>query len=127
MSVYTGFRCEKRLFAIETKNVVEIIEASKIQYVPKAPVYIKGLVNNRGNIIPVFDVRGVLSINSNNKITHIIVTACNDISLGLASEVCPIILPNIPFKENKEGHIIKGRYKNLGLIDLVTVIEKFKI
>ena len=127
MSVYTGFKCEKKLFAIEIKKVIEIIEASKIHYVPKTPVYIKGLVNNRGNIIPVFDIRGVLSLASENKISHIIVTACNDISLGLASEVCPIILPNVPFKESKKGDIIKGHYKNLGLIDLEKVIEKYKI
>ena len=127
MSVYTGFKCEKRLLAIETEKVVEIIEASKIHYVPKTPLYINGLVNNRGNITPVFDIRGVLSLNRNNKISHIIITASNDISLGLASEVCPIMLPDVPFKKSKESGIIKGRYKNLELIDLEKVIEKYKI
>lgn len=127
MSMYTGFKCEKWLFAIETVKVIEIIEASKIHYVPKTPLYIKGLVNNRGNIIPVFDIRGVLSLKMENKVTHIIVTSYNDISLGLASEVCPIILPAIPFKNGKEGQIIKGHYKNLGLLDLEKIVEKYKI
>ena len=125
--MYTGFKCDKWLFAIETVKVVEIIEASKIHYVPKTPIYINGLVNNRGNIIAVFDIRGVLSLKRENRVTHIIVTVCNDISLGLASEVCPIILPAIPFKKGKEGQIVKGHYKNLGLIDLDKVVEKYKI
>ena len=125
--MYTGFKCDKWLFAIETVKVIEIIEASKIHYVPKTPIYINGLVNNRGNIIAVFDIRGVLSLKRENRVTHIIVTVCNDISLGLASEVCPIILPAIPFKKGKEGQIVKGHYKNLGLIDLDKVVEKYKI
>ena len=127
MSVHIGFRCGKWLFAIETVKVVEIIEASKIHYVPKTPTYVKGLVNNRGNIIPVFDIRGVLSLKRENKITHIIVTVCNDILLGLSSEVCPIILPSIPFKKDKKGEIVKGDYKNLRLIDLEKIVEKYKI
>ena len=94
---------------------------------PKAPLYINGLVNNRGSITPVFDIRGVLSLKRDNKISHIIVTTCNDIPLGFASEVCPIILPDVPFKKCKESDIIIGHYKNLGLIDLEKVIEKYKV
>lgn len=44
-------------FAIDIKNVQEIFRTDEITMVPKAPVFIKGVTNLRGSIIPVVDVK----------------------------------------------------------------------
>ena len=45
------------LYGIGIENVQEIIAMMKITVVPKTPPHIKGVMNLRGNIIPIVDMR----------------------------------------------------------------------
>lgn len=44
-------------FAIEISRVIEILELQPITTVPETPAYIPGVINLRGNVLPVIDVR----------------------------------------------------------------------
>lgn len=44
-------------FGVDISNVIEIITNNKITYVPKMPEFVKGIINLRGQIIPIVDVR----------------------------------------------------------------------
>ncbi|HHV65637.1 MAG TPA: chemotaxis protein CheW [Peptococcaceae bacterium] len=44
-------------FAVDIMKVQEIIRIPPITRVPKAPDYVEGVINLRGNIIPVVDLR----------------------------------------------------------------------
>ncbi len=44
-------------FAINVLEVIEILEVPKITQVPRSPDYLKGVVNLRGNVLPVIDTR----------------------------------------------------------------------
>src|SRR5689334_21386438 len=44
-------------YGIEIRHVTEIIGIQKITVIPEMPAYIKGVINLRGKIIPVMDVR----------------------------------------------------------------------
>ena len=57
---YLTFRMQAELFAIGVDKVLEIIEIGEehsITNLPKAPATISGVVNFRGNVIPVVDTR----------------------------------------------------------------------
>jgi len=54
---YLIFSVGSELYGIEIKSVTEIIGIQNITRVPELPDYIKGIVNLRGRIIPVMDVR----------------------------------------------------------------------
>jgi purine-binding chemotaxis protein CheW len=57
---YLTFKLEGELFAISVHKVLEIIETGdehNITHLPKAPEAISGVVNFRGNVIPVVDTR----------------------------------------------------------------------
>jgi len=54
---YLTFTLGEEKFGIEIKNVTEIIGIQTITQVPELPVYMKGIINLRGKIIPVIDVR----------------------------------------------------------------------
>ncbi|AHE62882.1 chemotaxis protein CheW [Borrelia parkeri] len=45
------------LYAIEIKYVVEVLEYTKISKIPRTPDYMAGIINNRGKIVPVIDIR----------------------------------------------------------------------
>ncbi|MBQ4282667.1 MAG: purine-binding chemotaxis protein CheW [Lachnospira sp.] len=54
---FMTFRSGNEFFGIELKYIVEIIGIQPITAVPEVEEYIKGLINLRGKIIPVIDVR----------------------------------------------------------------------
>jgi purine-binding chemotaxis protein CheW len=54
---YLSFKLSEEVFAINVSKVINILEMSHITRVPKAPEYIKGVINLRGTVLPVVDLR----------------------------------------------------------------------
>jgi purine-binding chemotaxis protein CheW len=54
---YLAFRLGKEDFAIEVLKVREIVGIQDITSVPQMPGYVKGVINLRGRVIPVVDLR----------------------------------------------------------------------
>jgi len=54
---YLTFRLGGELFAINVFKAREVLDLSHITRVPTAPGYLRGVVNVRGNAIPVVDLR----------------------------------------------------------------------
>ncbi len=54
---YLTFLIEKQYYGFPIKDVIEIIEIEDITPVPEFPSYVKGIINLRGRIIPIIDVR----------------------------------------------------------------------
>lgn len=54
---YLTFVSDGIHFAIPSDYVIEIINDHTITHLPKMPCYIKGIINLRGQIIPIMDVR----------------------------------------------------------------------
>jgi len=104
-------------YGIEIKYVTEIIGLQPITEIPEMPIYIKGIINLRGKIIPVMDVRLRFRKPSReyNDRTCIVVIEIREVSIGLivdtVSEV--IAIPDeeivVPPSVTKEGNrYIKG-------------------
>ena len=45
------------LYGIDAEQVVEIITDHTITYLPRVPHYVRGIINLRGQIIPIIDIR----------------------------------------------------------------------
>lgn len=54
---FLGFRLNSEIFGFELLSVREIIRMLEITPIPRAPGYIRGIINLRGKIIPVVDLR----------------------------------------------------------------------
>jgi len=54
---YLAFRLGKEDFAIQVLKVREIVGIQDITSVPHMPAYVKGVINLRGKVIPVVDLR----------------------------------------------------------------------
>ena len=52
-----GFRIGRETFGLPISIVREIVRVPEITSVPNAPDYIEGVINLRGRIIPVVDLR----------------------------------------------------------------------
>ena len=98
---FLTFSLGKEDYGIEIKYVTEIIGIQPITEVPELPHYIKGIINLRGKMIPVMDIRLRFQKEERdyNDRTCIIVIDIKDISIGLiidtVSEVITILENNI--------------------------------
>jgi len=54
---YLIFKIEDERFAALADNIVNILGYQHITKVPKAPIYMKGVINLRGTVLPVIDTR----------------------------------------------------------------------
>lgn len=54
---YLTFILDREEYGIEIRHVTEIIGIQNITDVPDMPPYVKGVINLRGKVIPVMDVR----------------------------------------------------------------------
>lgn len=52
-----SFRLGDDLFAIDIMRIKEIIRPQKLSLLPKAPPFVEGVINLRGTVIPVIDLR----------------------------------------------------------------------
>lgn len=115
---FLTFSLGKEVYAIEIKYVTEIIGIQPITEVPELPDYVKGIINLRGKIIPVMDVR--LRFKKEevpyNDRTCIIVVDVYGLSVGLVvdqvSEVLSImeddIVPPPEISKANDNKYIKG-------------------
>lgn len=54
---YLTFLLDKESYGLSIRHVTEIIGLQAITAVPDVPEYIKGIINLRGKVIPIMDVR----------------------------------------------------------------------
>lgn len=56
------FEVGNEAFGIDISSVQEIIRLQQITDVPKAPMHVKGVINLRGKVIPIIDLRDKFSL-----------------------------------------------------------------
>ncbi|HWR40624.1 MAG TPA: chemotaxis protein CheW [Patescibacteria group bacterium] len=82
---YLTFSVGREEYGIEIRYVTEIIGIQEITEVPELPDYLKGIINLRGKIIPVMDVRMRFRLEAKeyNDRTCIVVVDVGEIAVGL--------------------------------------------
>jgi purine-binding chemotaxis protein CheW len=120
---YLTFALGEEEYGIEIRHVTEIVGLQAITAIPELPDYVKGIINLRGKIIPVIDVRLRFRKEPTeyNDRTCTIVIEVQDVSVGLivdtVAEVLAISEENIvpPPKLNNSYH---NKYvKGIGKVD----------
>lgn len=61
------FELGSTLYGINIENVSEIDKLEEITPLPKAPQYIEGIINLRGNVVPVIDLRKRFGLKSTER------------------------------------------------------------
>ena len=54
---YLMFNLDRQQYGIDIMRIREIIGMQTIHSIPSAPKYVKGVVNNRGSVIPILDLK----------------------------------------------------------------------
>jgi purine-binding chemotaxis protein CheW len=56
-SQYLTFSLDKEQFAVDIRRVREVLEFSSATKVPRTPDFMRGVINLRGTVVPVIDLR----------------------------------------------------------------------
>jgi len=85
-------------FGVDILKVQEIIRMMEITKVPRAPEFVEGVINLRGKVIPIIDLRKRfgLSARGHDKHTRIIVIEINNMIVGFVVDSVSEVL-RIPF------------------------------
>jgi purine-binding chemotaxis protein CheW len=54
---YLSFRLDGELFAMDVARVREVIDRTEMTRIPRMPEFMRGVINLRGNVVPVVDLQ----------------------------------------------------------------------
>ena len=83
-----GIILGKELYALRTHLVREVLAHPQLTRVPKAPLYVRGVLNLRGNILPVVDLLARLGIRNETPSSYpwVVVVDIDGETLGVGAE-----------------------------------------
>lgn len=134
---YLTFWTDNQLYGVPIADVVQIIGIQEVTTIPEFPEYAKGIINLRGAIIPVVDVR--LRFHKEeipyNERTCIIVTNINEVNIGFivdaVDEVADISDDQIspPPKVSSEATVNNAYLTGIGKMEnrVVLILDTNKI
>ena len=95
-----GFRVGRETYGVPITAVHEIVRVPDITAVPDAPDYLEGVINLRGQLIPIIDLRTRFSMerSEHTKSTRIIVTEIGSKRVGIVVDSVSEVL-NIPIEQ----------------------------
>jgi len=133
-----GFRIGNETFGVRIGAVREIVRVPEITAVPSAPEMIEGVINLRGKIIPVMDLRKrfgqsdiqpdkknrILVVELEGKLVGLIVNAASEVLKISPSEIEP---PGNVFAEGESSYVtgvgkLKGRL--IILLDIAKLLHR---
>lgn len=126
---FVVFKLGEEDFAIETSKILSINDMMAITKVPKAPSYIKGLINLRGSIKSLVDINLLLNIKSHKEQNNIIILKVDEEEIGITVDEVEEVLEIGEEKlqkfetQNTEAYI-KGIVNLNGKILTIIDIEK---
>ena len=133
-----GFRIGNETYGVRIGSVREIVRVPEITAVPNAPAVIEGVINLRGKIIPVMDLRKrfgnsavqadkknrILVVELENKFVGLIVSSASEVLKIPPSE---IESPGSVFAEGESSYVtgvgkLKGRL--IILLDIARLLRQ---
>ena len=64
---YLTFKLDEEVFAIDVAKVREVLDFTSITKIPRTPDYMSGVINLRGSVVPVVDLRLCFEMTKTNK------------------------------------------------------------
>jgi len=94
-SRFLTFYIDDECYGLNISNVKEIIASMNITNVPKTPNYIKGVINLRGTVIPIVDVRLKFGMPEREYDinTAIVINEIDNVSIGFVVDRVEDVLP----------------------------------
>ena len=80
---YLIFMAGNLKLGVVAEDVVEILNNQLITYLPMLPDFIRGIINMRGQMIPILDIRARLGMEPKEDDSLVVVINLGDVQLGI--------------------------------------------
>lgn len=109
---YLIFMAEHLKLGVVAEDVVEILNNQVITYLPMVPDYIRGIINMRGQMVPILDIRARLGMETREE-SLVVVLNLDDVQLGIlvdgVDQMLDIPKANIhPLPANSTQMLVSG-------------------
>lgn len=131
---YLTFELSNEQYGVEILRIKEIVGYQPPTHIPRTPKYVLGVLNLRGAIIPVIDLRAKLDIQTLtiNEQSAVIITTLHDLSIGFVvdrvHDVANIaqedIEETLQFGSEIDATFLKGVAKNEKRVVMILDLEK---
>lgn len=117
------FKLGREEYGVSILQVQEIKRITEITRVPHTPDYIKGVINLRGSVLPVIDLKKRLNLpqQASTEDTRIIIVKVEELSIGMVvdavSEVLTISQQNIDSPEVVAGSVSANYLSGVGKLE----------
>jgi purine-binding chemotaxis protein CheW len=117
------FKLGKEEYSVSILQVQEIKRITDITRVPHTPEYIKGVINLRGSVLPVIDLKKRLNLPQqvSTEDTRIIIVKVDELSVGMivdaVSEVMTINQENIDSPDVVAGSVAASYLSGVGKLE----------
>ncbi len=95
-------------FGVDIEKAVEILRTQRVYHLPQLPSFFSGLINIRGDVIPLLDLRLRFGISSPSPNPRIIVVRLGSEKVGLVVDGVKEIIDLHPDEETGPPSIVKG-------------------
>lgn len=132
---FVVFKLEDEEYGIDILRVKTIEKMSAITRVPKTPPYVKGVINLRGEVVPIIDLREKFNLKAaeESEDTRIIIIYVDDVTIGLivdsVSEVIEIDSASIEEPPETIGNIEMSNIFGIGKLNdrIIILLDVYKI
>jgi purine-binding chemotaxis protein CheW len=120
---FLTFQIGDEIYGIEITSVIEIVNIQAITFVPNVPEFVKGIINLRGKVVPVMDIRLKFkkSARDYEERTCIIILEIHEIMIGIIIDrVCDVLyvadekIVGIPTLKTAEHSVFIRNIANMG-------------
>lgn len=128
-----NFRIDRKDYALDINKIIEIISFKEVTPIPRLPSFIEGVVELRGMVIPVIDLKKRLGLTlaSNVMPNHILIVKIHGTKIGIiVDEVKEVIgveegsIQSPPeFFKDKESEYLMGICKFKDRLILILDVE----
>ncbi len=128
------FSLDSVMYGVNVTQVREVKNFEAVTPVPYAPIYVKGVTNLRGEVVPVIDLRKRFEIKGNNgdgSNIMIIVQDKNPVGIMVDAVMEVLTLPKKDIEVNPNSLIVDKAQAVLGIAkhdrDLIILLDLLKI
>jgi purine-binding chemotaxis protein CheW len=128
------FELANEVYGVDISRVQEIIRMTTITRLPRAPEFVEGVINLRGKVIPVVDLkkRFGLAERERTKASRIVVVDVGDHTIGMVVDAVSEVLrvptsavePPSPLVTTIESDYIRGIAKVEGRLIILLDLDK---
>jgi len=118
---FVAFRLGQEDYAIDILNVQEIIRFEEVTWLPRKPAYVLGIINLRGEILPIISMRTKFALKSiaADRHTRILILKISGKLIGFVVDAMHQVLDILPTEIDREPDVLNSDRKMIQYVEAI--------